>query len=207
MTGNHVLNRLLDEGGFDPIVALLRTPMHRAHPRLRERIVSFDDLNTLEPIPLELAVCCLGTTLRQAGSKEAFRAVDHGYVLTFAKWALAGGASHFLYQSSVGADPESNSFYLRVKGETERDLAALDFHRVDIFQPSILLGQRTESRPLERIGQFVANTVEWAMVGPLERYRGIQATVVAAAIAHCAKEHKHAGIFRWDWRGMMELSR
>lgn len=207
MTGHYALNGLLDDGGFDPVVALLRTPMHRTHPRLRERLVSFDALEQVEAGPLDVALCCLGTTIRTAGSKESFRAVDYGYTLGFARWALSKGATHFLFQSSVGADPASKNYYLRVKGETERDLALLGFERLDIFQPSILLGQRAQSRPMERMGQILAEALEWAFVGSLERYRGIEASAVGAAMAACAASTPEHGVRRWEWRGITELSR
>lgn len=185
LTGQHVLNRLLDDGGFDPVLAILRKPMHRSHPRLREKVAEFDLLSALTPTPIDIAFCCLGTTMRKAGTKELFYAVDHDYVLAFAKWSRDNGARHFLLLSSVAADPNSHNFYLRVKGETERDLEAFGFETLDIFQPSFLLGTRSESRPGERIGQAVVQAIEFALVGPLERYRGVHASAVAQSmLAH-----------------------
>src|SRR5437868_153389 len=125
LTGHHVLNRLLDDRGFDPVIAVLRKPLHRNHPRLQERIVEFDKLSALKPVSLSAVFCCLGTTIRKAGSKEAFRAVDYGHVLSFAQWARQNGAQHFLYVSSVSAALDTPNFYLSVKGETERDLEAI----------------------------------------------------------------------------------
>ena len=152
LTGHHVLNRLLDDGGFDPVVALLRKPLHRGHPRLRETVVEFDTLSSVSPVAVAAAFCCLGSTIRKAGSKDAFRAVDHGHVLAFARWARQNGARHFLFVSSVAAALDSRNFYLRVKAETERELEGLSFEWLDIFQPSFLLGARGESRPGERLG-------------------------------------------------------
>lgn len=93
LTGKQVLNRLLDDGGYDPVIAVLRKPMHRNHPRLFERVVAFDGLSALAPVALDVAFCCLGTTIRKAGSQEAFHAVDYGYVLAFARWARSNGTS------------------------------------------------------------------------------------------------------------------
>lgn len=207
MTGQHTLNRLLDDGGFDPVVALLRTPLRRTHPRLQERVVDFDALASLAPVPIGVAFCCLGTTIRKAGSQEAFRAVDYGYTIAFAKWARASGATRFLLQSSVGAELDSGNFYLRVKAETERDLALLGFEQLDIFQPSILLGTRAESRPMERVGQAVAEALGWALTGSLQRFRGIAASTVAAAMVARANATPEPGVWRWEWQAMMELSR
>lgn len=206
LTGHYVLNRLLDDGGFDPVLAILRKPLHRNHPRLRERVVEFDSLSALAPTPVDLAFCCLGTTIRKAGSKEAFRAVDHGYVLAFAKWARGNGAKHFLLVSSVSSSPDSGNFYLRVKGETERDLAGLGFDWLDIFQPSFLLGNRAESRPGERIGQAVIQAVEFALVGPLERYRGISGATVAQAMLARANDPGSPGVRRHEWDSITALT-
>ena len=206
LTGQQVLNRLLDDGGFDPVVAVLRKPMHRSHPRLRETVVEFDSLSALSPVALDVAFCCLGTTIRKAGSKDAFRAVDHGLVLSFARWARTNGARHFLFVSSVGAALDSRNFYLRVKAEAERDLEALGFEWLDIFQPSFLLGTRGESRPVERFAQTLVRGVQFALTGPLERYRGIAGSAVAAAIVARAKSPGDPGVRRHEWRQMVELS-
>jgi uncharacterized protein YbjT (DUF2867 family) len=206
LTGQHVLNRLLDERGFDPVIAVSRKPLHRNHPRLQERVVEFDKLSWLQPVSLSAAFCGLGTTIKKAGSKEAFRAIDHGHVLSFARWAHGNGARHFLYVSSVSAAPDSPNLYLRVKGETERDLEGIGFEWLDIFQPSILLGTRPESRPAERIGQAVAQGIQFALVGPLERYRGIAGSAVAAAMVARAKSPGEPGVRRHEWHQIMALS-
>jgi uncharacterized protein YbjT (DUF2867 family) len=206
LTGQQVLNRLLDNGGFDPVIAVLRKPMHRSHPRLRERVVEFDSLAALSPVALDVAFCCLGTTIRKAGSKDAFRAVDHGYVMSFARWAKTNGARHFLFVSSVAAALNANNFYLRVKAETERDLEGLGFEWLDIFQPSVLLGTRGESRPAERIAQAVIQGIQFTLVGPLERYRGIAGSTVAAAMHARAGAPGAPGVRRHEWSGMVALA-
>lgn len=207
MTGQLVLNRLLDTGAFDPVVAILRKPMHRNHPRLREKVVQFDSLDALAPLPVSSAICCLGTTIRKAGSREAFQTVDFGYAVAFARWARQNGARHFLYLSSVMANPSSGTFYLRVKGQTEEELSSLGFERLDIFQPSFLLGQRAEPRTGERVGQALFWCLEWAMAGPLERFRGIPAATVAKAMAaRCSRPQGEPGIRRFEWREITELA-
>lgn len=206
LTGQQVLNRLLDDGGFDPVVAVLRKPMHRGHPRLREKVVEFDLLSALAPVALDVAFCCLGTTIRKAGSKNAFRAVDHGHVLSFARWSKASGVRHFLFVSSISSGLDSPNFYLRVKAEAERDLEAIGFEWLDIFQPGFLLGTRGESRPGERIGQAVVQGIQFALVGPLERYRGIAVSALGAAMVARAKAPGDQGVRRHEWRQIMNLS-
>ncbi|KDE20334.1 hypothetical protein AZ09_08510 [Acetobacter aceti 1023] len=128
----------------------------------------------------EVAISCLGTTLRTAGSQAAMFRVDHDYVLAFAKGAYALGARQFILVSSVGAG--GPGFYLRTKGAIERDIKAVGFKRVDIIRPGMLLGQRAEARPLEAIGQRLAAILAPLMVGQLSKYGAIDAKIVAKAI-------------------------
>jgi uncharacterized protein YbjT (DUF2867 family) len=205
LTGRYLLNGLLEDDAFDPVIAVLRKPLHRRHPRLREKVAEFGELESLGPVALNTAFCCLGTTILKAGSREAFRAVDHGHVLSFAQWTRRNGARHFLFVSSVAAELGSRNFYLRVKGETERDLETVGFEWLDIFQPSFLLGTRDESRRGERIGQTVVRNIKLALVGPLERYRGIAASAVATAMISRAKSPGEPGVRRHEWREIMAL--
>ncbi|GBR49422.1 hypothetical protein CSR02_13440 [Acetobacter pomorum] len=128
----------------------------------------------------DVAISCLGTTLRTAGSQAAMFRVDHDYVLAFAKGAYALGARQFILVSSVGAG--GPGFYLRTKGAIERDIKAVGFKRVDIIRPGMLLGPRTEARPLEAIGQRLAAALAPLMVGQLSKYGAIDAKIVAKAI-------------------------
>lgn len=132
----------------------------------------------------EAAVSALGTTMRQAGSEVAFAAVDRDMVLAFAAAARAAGARRFATVSSVGADPGSSNFYLRLKGEVEEELRALSFRRLDIYRPGLLRGPRGGDRRLgERIGIALSPLVNLALRGRLDRFAAIDAVDVAAAIA------------------------
>lgn len=126
--------------------------------------------------------CCIGTTLRAAGSRDAFRRVDHQIPIALARAARARGVRCFCYVSSLGADPAATTFYLKVKGEVERDLAALGFPSLVLFRPSLLLGERDERRPAERVGQVVGRMVGPLLIGPLRRYRPVPARTVARAM-------------------------
>ena len=131
------------------------------------------------------AFCCLGTTIKKAGSQEAFRAVDHDAVLAFAKAARKAGARRFLLVSALGADKDSRIFYNRVKGEAEEDLKSVGFESLILLRPSLLLGDRAESRPGER-----AAIVATKLLGPLLRpfaSRPIEASTVARAMLNLAK--------------------
>lgn len=126
--------------------------------------------------------CCLGTTIRAAGSQDAFRAVDHDAVLAFANALRRSGTPDFRAVSSVGADPAARSFYLRVKGEAERDLRALHFPHLTIFRPGLLRGPRTEFRLGERIALATAPLWQLFLQGRARRYRPTDAATLAATM-------------------------
>ena len=147
--------------------------------------LSADDV----PGTARVAFCCLGTTLKAAGSREAFRAVDHGLVLRYAEACRARGVRAFHVVSAMGADPASRTFYNRVKGEAERDLAKVGFASTCAYRPALLLGERDEYRPAERAGIMASK-----LLRPLlpAKYRAIPAETVARAMARHAK-HPHPG--------------
>jgi len=132
-------------------------------------------------------ICCLGTTIRQAGSQAAFRAVDHDLVLAAARGARAGGTPHMIAVSSVGAAAKSGNFYLRTKGETEDDLRALGFDRLDLIRPGLLRGDRPGPQRLgEGIATIAAPLTDALLHGSFRRYRSISGATVAAAIVALA---------------------
>lgn len=134
-------------------------------------------------------ICCLGTTIRQAGSQDAFRAVDHDLVLSAARGAKAGGTRHMILVSSVGAAAKSSNFYLRTKGETEDDLHALGFDRLDLIRPGLLRGDRPGPQRLgEGIATIAAPLADALLHGSFRRYRSISGNTVAAAIVALAAQ-------------------
>jgi uncharacterized protein YbjT (DUF2867 family) len=132
------------------------------------------------------AFCALGTTIKVAGSEAAFRLVDVTYVTTFATAAKAAGVTRFVLVSALGADPQSRVFYNRVKGEAEAAIRALGFTTTVVLRPSLLVGARTTARSLERASIVAASAIAPLMVGPLRKYRPIQASLVASAMIEAA---------------------
>ncbi len=133
------------------------------------------------------AFCALGTTIKKAGSKEAFRAVDHDLVVRFAEACRQQGVMQFHVVSAIGADPKSRFFYNRVKGEMEADVEALGFPTLAIYRPSLLLGERAERRPAERVSIALARVVGSILPA---KVRGIPAETVARAMLHDARGAK-----------------
>ena len=201
LVGSCLLQQLLAAPEYDRVIALGRRPLEVAHPKL---VPVLADFAALEKVTADLsctdAYCCLGTTIRAAGSRENFRAVDHAAVLAFAWAARRNGARRFFVVSSLGADASSRFFYNRVKGETEEALAVLGFPTLGIFRPSLLLGPRREFRLGERISAVIMWLAEPLLLGRLRPYRAIRADVVARAMLRCSFGQQGQGvlIFRSD---------
>ena len=161
----------------------------------------------IEQLVPDAVISALGPTHKKAGSQSGFRRVDHDLVLEVARAAKAAGVRNFVQVSSVGADPFSRNSYLRVKGETEKDLKALKLHRLDILRPSLLRGKRqNDLRPLEALGQIAAPVGDLFLHGSKEKYRSIKAIDVADAAVACACA-KAGGQFVHEHDSLMRLTR
>ena len=160
------------------------------------------DFNALPQLPrADIAICALGTTIKNAGSRDAFRAVDHGAVLAFAKAALEARIKHFLVVTAVGADPASGVFYSRVKGEIQQDLCDLGFSRLDVLQPGLLRGERQEKRPVESMMKALAPIADRLMAGSWRRYRSIHPAAVAECLLTLTSATE-AGVFIHQYDAM-----
>ncbi len=189
LVGGHVLRLLLEDRGYDRVTTLARRELPLAHPKLTQRLVDFEHLAQLADFPrVHDVFCCLGTTMKQAGSADAFRKVDLTYVVELGRVAARHRASQFLVVTALGADPGSRVFYSRVKGEAEAAVRRLAFDGVYLFRPSLLLGARPERRRGEWLAALVAPLVSWALVGPLARYRPIRAAALARAMVWVARD-------------------
>ena len=184
LVGNALTHRLIDSSAYEKVKVLVRHSLGWQHPRLQEIQYDFDHPNGLL-IQADDIFCCLGTTMKKAGSREAFKKVDYQYPLDVAKRALVNQAQQFLLVSSMGADSNSSFFYSRVKGDLERDLTALNYPTLLIFRPSLLLGDRKEFRLGERISEGLMK-----VFNPLipSKYKAIQAQSVANAMYQKAQE-------------------
>ncbi len=190
LIGRHCLNLLLAaDDRYERVISIGRRPLPLEHPRLEQRVVDFDQLEK-EQLRLiaDDVFCCLGTTIGQAGSEAAFYKVDYSYVVTLAAVLSANFASQFLIVSALGADAESRVFYNRVKGEMEAAVKQTKFRAIHIFQPSLLLGERTSPRLGERVAGVLLRVVAPLLVGPLRPYRAIRASVVAQAMLDAARQ-------------------
>lgn len=191
LVGGFALDGLLADAAFERVVSFGRRPSGRSNDKLVEKTVDFGSFDAGDAPAPDVAVCSLGTTIKKAGSKEAFRAVDHDAVLAFAKAAKAAGAKTFVVVTAHGADAGSSIFYNRVKGEVEAGLERLGFASLAIARPSLLLGDRAESRTGERIA-VAASRLLSPLLSPL-RARPIEGETVARAVVALAK-HPELGV-------------
>ena len=206
LVGGYLLNALLDSTDYTRVYALTRRPFSKEHPRLANRVVVFARMaDQLKGLVAQDAFCCIGTTIAEAGSEAAFRAADVDAVLLFARAARAVQATRFVVVSSVGANSQSNKFYLRTKGEMEEAVSDLGFTSVDILQPSLLLGPRKALRPLEIAGRIFAPLINPLLTGKREAYRAIPAETVGKAMLGAARRGAR-GVSRYTYGAIRQLT-
>lgn len=187
LVGSSVLNRLLCDPAYVRVVALSRRPLDIEHPQLSVVHSDFSDLAARGPeLRTDDVFCCLGTTLRSAGSRTAFEDVDYRMVLDLARATHAAGAQQFVVLSALGASERALSFYSRVKGRMERAVDSIGFEALHILRPSLLLGERREYRRWEALAQRYAPLLRPLCAGPLRRYRPVPADEVAEAMVRLA---------------------
>jgi uncharacterized protein YbjT (DUF2867 family) len=208
LVGSFLLDAVLAAPDFARIFAVTRRPLGREHPRLANRIVvDFEKLpSQLKGTVCHVAFCCLGTTIRQAGSQDEFRRVDFDHIMSFAAAARAAQVRRFVVVSSVKADPASKTFYLRTKGELEAALATVGFESLDILQPSLLLGWRNQMRPAELLARLVAPVVNPFLLGERVVYRAIPARTVASAMIGAVRLGRR-GVQKYTYTAIQSLAK
>ncbi|OUS09129.1 hypothetical protein A9Q96_00165 [Rhodobacterales bacterium 52_120_T64] len=175
------------EAKGDPVIVLARRPIPDLSENTKWMETDFDDLVAGGSLPpCDHVYICLGTTMKKAGSKDAFWKVDFEYCIAVAKKAREAGATTLSLVSSVGANAESNNFYLHTKGTLEKAITALDFPTFNIYRPSFLLGNRTERRPLEALGIHLFKAIGPLFIGGLRKYRGVDVELLAAEMVENA---------------------
>jgi len=194
LTGSELVRLLLADERYDSVTAVVRSPLGIEDKKLIQKLVDFEHLEEdIKGVKADHAFCCLGTTIRKAGSKERQYRTDHDYVTGFASSAHREGVTRFAVVSSSGANSRSANFYLRTKGEMEDDLKKIPFEGLFIMRPSLLMGQRREFRLGEMAAKGIMKVINPLLAGRLKRYRGIYASEVAGAMIRYINSEK-AGI-------------
>lgn len=188
LVGSHLLNLLLDSNDYLKVITFVKRDTGIKHQKLTQHIIDFDKPETYKELVVgDDFFCTIGTTIKKAGNKGAFRKVDFEYPKQFAAFALQNKVKQFLIISSLGADANSGNFYLKTKGEIQDFLKDCNFESVAVLQPSLLLGNRTEFRLGEKIGAFFMKTLSFLFLGNLKKYKAIEGKTVAKALLAIAK--------------------
>ena len=176
------------------IIAIARRSINNLPENVNLLKINFDDFLVNGSLPsCDHIYICLGTTIKKAGSQSEFKKVDLDYCVSFAKKAREAGATKISLVSSVGANPYVKNFYLKTKGEVEEEIKKIDFHYINIFRPSLLLGSREENRFLEKIGQNLSPFLNFFLIGSLRKYRSIK----SSNVAYCMANYKQSGGVRY----------
>jgi uncharacterized protein YbjT (DUF2867 family) len=189
LVGGECLQQALQQG--HAVIAPTRRALPK-HPSLTNPVITMQPERLAEDLALQAgiseAICCLGTTIKEAGSPDAFRRIDVDLVLAAGRAAYKNGCNHMLVVSSVGADQNARNFYLRCKGDMEVGLSALGFVRLDIMRPGLLIGPRNSKRPGEAISQMLLPLLDPILIGGLRKYRTIYGRDVALSLLKQSRE-------------------
>jgi uncharacterized protein YbjT (DUF2867 family) len=205
LIGGELLKLLLDDNYYSTVKILIRRPVDWSHPKLKKELIDFNDNDSfLMAIDNSDAVfCTVGTTQKKVkGDKLAYRKVDYDIPVKSARFCKMTGCKIFVLVSSVGANSKSGNFYIKLKGEVEDEIKAMGIDTVHIMRPSMLLGNRNESRPMEKLGQVMMKT--FAFLIPA-KFKAVEATKVAKAMLAASKQTGH-GVFVYDYNEIMKLA-
>lgn len=199
LVGSYILRQLLNDPSFSKIISISRKDPGIQHEKLLQVNGSLDDPVLLEKhLKGDIIFCCLGTTIKKAGSQEAFENVDLNMPLLIAKIATDNAIPVFAVVSSLGANARSSNFYLRTKGKMEEGIIKLAFEKTVIVRPSMLLGKRDEFRFTEELGKVLMGLSKYILLGRLKKYRAIKAETVAKAMINLSKMKITESIFESD---------
>lgn len=191
LVGSKILSQLLESDNYESVKVFHRRSTGVTHPKLEEHVIDFDDIeNWKEKLTGYVLFSALGTTLKTAGSKEAQYKVDFTYQFEVAKYASENGVSDYGLVSSAGADHESSNFYQKMKGELDEAVQKLDFEKVVIVRPSILDGDRKESRLGEKIALPLMKI--FCKIPGLKKYHPIKDEVVAKALINGTEKRSNS---------------
>jgi len=209
LTGNFVVEELLRNDDFKTVRILARRSVKIIHPKLQQEIVNFNNIDdyTKKFGEGDVIFCCIGTTQKKVkGDKELYKQIDYDIPINAASIGRAKGFKKFLIVSAIGANENSSNFYVSLKGKIENALKQFHFDSLDIFQPSILNGNRNETRIGEKIIQSLLDIVSFLFLGPLKKYHAIGADNVAKAMVYASKQIKN-GVHYYSYQQMMEMAR
>lgn len=183
LVGSSLLHLLLKNNDFERLIVVTRRPIELSNPKINNQVIDFDRLAEYNLFKgADVVFCCLGTTIRKAGSKAAFELIDLHYPVIISELASRDKIPAMITVSSVGANASSSNFYLKTKGKMEKEVLAQGIDRTVFLQPGLLLGNRKEFRFGEKIGAWVMTLFGWTLVGSLSRFQAVKDEEVANAM-------------------------
>jgi uncharacterized protein YbjT (DUF2867 family) len=192
LIGANLTNLLINDNRFEKITALVRKSLVSNHSKLTYLETDFIDFSKVESqIKGDCLFICIGSTMAKAGSKEVFSNIDYLLPLKIAEIAHKNNIETCVVVSSLGANAQSSNFYLQTKGRMENAIESLGFKNTIFMRPSLLLGSRKEFRAGELIGKFIFKIIAPLFIGPLKKYKGIEAMIVAKAMLNCSIKPEH----------------
>ena len=200
LVGKQLIHTLINSNTFDRVIALVRSPCFKDYKKIEEIVLDFNKEDPFEGLKkADHVFCCLGSTIRKAGSKKEFRFVDFDLPALFAKWAEQNNCDTFSLVSSIGADSSSKIFYNKTKGEIEEEIINRNFLKIQIFRPSLILGKRNEFRPGELLGKGIFTLLSPLMIGTLKKYKAIHARDIAQGmVGHLFKDQYGVKVIESD---------
>ncbi|MDY6799959.1 MAG: NAD-dependent epimerase/dehydratase family protein [Bacteroidota bacterium] len=192
LTGSYLVKKLTQNGQYQNIKVFNRRIQNYDNTKIEEYLINYNQINEYaHEFKADDVFCCLGTTLKKAGSKEKFFEIDHDLPIQIARICQNNHCETFIAISSIGANPDSKNYYLRTKGMMEQEILNLDFSFQAVVRPSMLLGKRNESRPTEALGKIIMKFCGFLFVGKLKKFRGIHAQTVAKAMIRIANQQNY----------------
>lgn len=205
LVGSSLVKLLCESEEYAAVNVLSRRPLDFTHPKLVVKLCEFDQIADKDIEFAHEVFCCLGTTMKKAGSKQQFEKVDFEYPLTIAAIAKNRGVGHFIVISAMGANEKALAYYSQVKGKLEAELIKMDFPRLSIVRPSLITGDRQEFRLGETIGDKVLKVLNPILVGPLKKMHSIPATQIALAMKVIALHGKKQKVAIYLSDEMLEM--
>lgn len=191
LVGSKLLKLLEDDSSYNEIIVVTRKPVLTASGKVTQHCLNFDHLyDHKEKFIADDIFCCLGTTMKNAGSKENFYKVDYSYVVNLATICSENNSTSFNLISATGANKNSVFYYNKVKGAVEEAILSLKFSVINIVRPSLILGERNEARPFEKAFQVFSKYFGFVFSGPFKKYTPVEADLIAKALLKSAKKNK-----------------
>ncbi|SNR23274.1 NAD(P)H-binding protein [Flavobacterium sp. ov086] len=200
LVGSYILESLLNDTNYEQIIIVVRKDLNIQHPKLKILIGDFHSLaNVVKGIYADGIFIALGTTQKKTPDRKQYYQIDHDYPILAAQLAKENGAKSVFLVSAIGANENSSVFYVKMKGETERDIINLNFDHTYIFRPSMILGNRKEKRTLEKVLISIFKVINPLFIGKSSKYKGIEAKDIAQSMVKAAnKLNDPVKILEWE---------